>query len=946
MQSIIMRATLAGCLAVGMATGARAQISEGGTPPSFRYEQTLRSRSAAETLAVNFNPDDERLVSNWQESQGMAPRCVSKLIDVKMNPNNAGAWNTLPDGQTIWQLELQAKGAQALMLYYADFLIPEGGRLYLYNEDKSELLGAYTHATHPAGGRFATGFLSGDALTLEYVPGADGRQPQLEIEAVGYAFNLPTGHRTWRSGAQLRRNSDPCEVNVNCSEGDAWQNEKKGVCHIVQRVNGHGFICTGSLVNNTAQDLKPYILTATHCSQDASDVTATDEELLQWQFIFHKEYTGCDSYNSETTQTRSMVGCTRMAATPTHGGSDGLLLLLKQNIPTNYNVYYNGWDRSDRAPTSGVSLHHPQGDYMKISTYTTPPKTATFYGDGTLEGAPHAHWNAIFARTTNGHGVTEVGSSGAPLFDSNHRIVGTLTGGTSTCEKPEGSNLYSKFGYHWNKSSANSGRISTRFNEFLDPTGSNVEFLDGRYAGTIGTPTGLRAILSDGHVRLTWVAPTSGTPRIYYIYRNNKKIGESTAVTYTDATPVNGVNAYTVTAVYATDGESSGASTTIELTALKAPTGVKATPTTDGRVAVTWEAPTYEQSIYWGGARARNQVNVNGAGQTRPFYFGQRWEPADLAPIDRRTITSVRFTPTRDNTYEVYIAQGSRTYKQPITQSYTYGQTNTVKLNSPFFIDASQPLIVAIYVSRLSSSATNYPAVCDEGPAIDGKGDVYSYDARTWHHLHEGNDAASFNFNFFLSAIVNSLTGEKLCGTGQTDCRSLPISTASAATPILRRAVMTATDAERVPLRSMQPYAFPEVTGYAIYRDRAKVGTVSSTRFIDTEKLTRTVSYQVAAIYGNRESAPSAAVSFTPVANAEPDAAEPAIYPTLFSDRLTLRGAERVRRIEVFTADGRLLMKQDRPDTYLDTHTLPAGVCLIRLTLDDNSQRTLRGIKH
>ena len=126
-----------------MAWGAKAQISLGGTPPSFRYEQTLRSRAAAEKVAVNFSIADEKLVGSWRESEGLAPRCVSRLIDVKMNPQNAGAWTTLPDGQTIWQLEIEAEGAQALMLYYADFLIPEGGRLYLYNQDKSELLVAW-----------------------------------------------------------------------------------------------------------------------------------------------------------------------------------------------------------------------------------------------------------------------------------------------------------------------------------------------------------------------------------------------------------------------------------------------------------------------------------------------------------------------------------------------------------------------------------------------------------------------------------------------------------------------------------------------------------------------------------------------------------------------------------------------------------------------------------
>ena len=937
---MILRALLVGYLAAGMAVGAEAQMSEGGTPPSFRYEQTLRSRAAASMVAVNFNVNDEKLVDAWRESEGLAPQCVSKLIEVSMKPENAGVWSTLPDGQTIWQLELQAAGAQALMLYYADFLIPEGGRLYLYNRDKSELLGAYTHATNPGGGRFATGFISGDAVTLEYAPGADGRRPRLEIEAVGYGYNLPAGDRSWMQGTQLRRAANACEVNVNCSEGDAWQNEKKGVCHIVQRINGKGYICSGSLLNNTAQDLKPYILTATHCAQDASAVVATDADLQQWQFVFHMEYSGCRS-DGRTTQTQSMVGCTRVASTPTHGGSDGLLLLLKQSIPENYNVYYNGWDRSDRASASGVALHHPQGDYMKISTYTSPVSTATFYGEGNLEGAPHAHWNVIFARTANGHGVTEVGSSGAPLFDSNRRIVGSLTGGTSSCTKPDGSNLFGKLSYHWNKHTGDAE--TSHLDRYLDPTNSGAKVLDGRYHRTVDAPTGLQAVYSNGSVRLTWAAPASGSPRAYRVYRNQTHIGETTTTTYTDASPGRGTIVYTVTAVYAGGGESASASATIELTDLKAPTDVKVTATTDGRAAVLWNAPQYEQSIYWGGARAKYQVNMNNTGESRPFYFGQRWEPTDLAPINRRTITAVRFTPTRSNTYEVYIAQGSRVYTQPITQTFVYGQTNTVKLTTPFTIDGSQALTVAIYVSHLSAAASNYPAVCDEGPAIDGKGDIYSYDARTWHRLHEGNDAANFNYNFFLSAVVSSRTGLKEGG----DTRRAVLPYVVDATPHLR-SVEVETVSERAPLRSMQPYAFPEITGYTIYRDRAKLATVgpTPTRYTDPTKPTHTVNYQVAAVYGDRESVPSATVSFTPTANAEVDAAQPAIYPNPFGDQLHLKGSERIRCIEVFSPDGCLLLKQDNPGAAIDTHTLPTGVCLIRLTLEDNTQQTLRGIKH
>ena len=129
---------------------------------------------------------------------------------------------------------------------------------------------------------------------------------------------------------------------------------------------------------------------------------------------------------------------------------------------------------------------------------------------------------------------------------------------------------------------------------------------------------------------------------------------------------------------------------------------------------------------------------------------------------------------------------------------------------------------------------------------------------------------------------------------------------------------------ERATLRSMQPYAFPEVTGYTIYRDRAKLATVGTTptRYTDPSTLTRTVNYQVAAVYGRSESEPSAVVSFTPTANAEVDAAEPAIYPNPFGDHLTLRAAERVSRIEIFGADGRRGCLPDSPhaERQLATH--------------------------
>lgn len=419
-----------------------AQTGEGGLPPSFRYPVATRSGGAGyEEIPVTFHVEDLKRVDEWQAAGG-TPTAVGALIDVALSPRSAGEWYTLPGGEKIWQLTLQAKGAIALMLYYSDFYIPEGGKLFLYDTGKTQVLGAYTHNTHPAGGRFATEFVAGDEVTLEYVAAAADSSFRLEIEAVGYGYN----HLSAGNGTVSLRASGACEIDINCDEGDVWQKQKKGVCHTVQRIGSKNFICTGVLLNNTAQDLKPYILTAQHCAVDG-DNEATSENLEQWVFYFNYERNGCGSQDG-IAPAKTMTGCRRMALSETDGGSDGLLVMLTKSIPENYDVFYNGWDRREAPAQSGAGLHNPAGDYMKISTFHNPAMSYTFRGDNSLQGDTNAHWNIIFEETANGHGVTEKGSSGSPLFNENQLVVGSLTGGSSSCTEPDGLNLYGKLSYH------------------------------------------------------------------------------------------------------------------------------------------------------------------------------------------------------------------------------------------------------------------------------------------------------------------------------------------------------------------------------------------------------------------------------------------------------------------------------------------------------------------
>ncbi len=484
---------LTGAFALFYLFRVNAQISEGGMPPSFYY-QGFSTKSYTETInqiPIKFNVEDMKLVDAWQVSEG-APLKIATILDVNYSMENSGEWKTLPDGEQIWQLQIAAEGAIALMFYYKNFYIPEGGKLFIYNEDKSQILGAYTNETNPEGGRFATEFIEGDRVTFEYLAVEGGDKPSIEIEEVGYGYN----HLYITKRPSLRSESAFCEVNINCEEGEEWQDEKAGVCKILQRIGDYTYQCSGSLVNNTAQDFKPYILSATHCLS-SSTTTASEEDMKQWVFYFHYETNSCTNPLDVKTA-KTMVGCKKIVDTPTaNGGSDGLLLLLNNKIPADYKVYYNGWNISNTPALSGVSIHHPKGDYKKISTFDTPVKHTTW--KNTSKSIESTHWNATFSPTSNGFGVTEGGSSGSPIFNQNKLIIGTLTGGNSSCNNSTGTNVYGKMYSHWN---SNDTDKTKRMDVWLDPLNSGAITLKGRYDDNSGNATG-NAFVENESIRIT-----------------------------------------------------------------------------------------------------------------------------------------------------------------------------------------------------------------------------------------------------------------------------------------------------------------------------------------------------------------------------------------------------------------------------------------------------------
>jgi len=92
-----------------------------------------------------------------------------------------------------------------------------------------------------------------------------------------------------------------------------------------------------------------------------------------------------------------------------------------------------------------VGIHHPWGDVMKISIEDDPATAvAPFFIPP--PNPPLNHWEVFFD-----DGITEPGSSGSPLFDQDHRVVGQLTGNNDAaagCNEPDA--IYGMLSVSWN----------------------------------------------------------------------------------------------------------------------------------------------------------------------------------------------------------------------------------------------------------------------------------------------------------------------------------------------------------------------------------------------------------------------------------------------------------------------------------------------------------------
>ena len=410
---------------------------------------------------------------------------VSVPVLVDLNLQNSGKWSIDQSGYRRWNLTIEASNsAFALAALLDTFSLSDGAVLSVFIENNDFPSSRYI-GTEGKIEKKLLGFFSSNKIRLELI-----EPPLAKIKSVIHIFRMDIGYKPVfeKIGSNVSKGnsetlgfgaSEACHTNIICPEGDIIQKEKNGICRIYVVVKeGIGF-CTGNLVNNTKKDGKPLVLSAFHCQDGYTPMYDF------WRFDFNYQSQTCNQPAAEPVFSY-IQGAKLLAA---RLENDFILFELSGSIPSSFNPYFLGWNRSAIGPQKSKMAHHPKGDIKKISISNRPAPvfTSTIKWDNNRISPANHHFLVQYT-----FGSFEVGSSGCALLNESNQLTGLLHGGSANCTVSSG--YFSRFSLSWE----GGGTPSTRLKDWLDPILSDsmqIIGLDnpvvekGKIAGVIYTET-------------------------------------------------------------------------------------------------------------------------------------------------------------------------------------------------------------------------------------------------------------------------------------------------------------------------------------------------------------------------------------------------------------------------------------------------------------------------
>ncbi len=431
-------------------TQSNSQISYGGYPHSKRLLMNNENVPVIEMPTF----DDSGLKSI--NASLYKSKVFAKAFDVEINPTNSGLWTINDDGTKTWRVAIKSKNAKSLLFSFSPFYLPDNAKLFIYNNDYSKILGAYTSKNNSKYKALSVEPVSGEMAYIELLV------PEKFIDIVELTLkNVGHGLLDFNDSPEKNfLNIGDCHPDANCFLDPDWENVKNATFFYIyynykEKVYKY---CNGTLINNTRQDGHPYFLSANHCIWDDSTANTVVA-------FFNYETRYCNG--PELPKSKTISGAKIVA---TINKLDYSLSEFESSLPILYKPYMAGWDRITDNPENVICIHHPADElriYPKMVANDLDQLEVTTFSN---EYDKNSHY--LIKRWDIG--TTESGSSGSAIFDQNKRIVGDLTGGPAECEYPV-NDYFTRFSVSWDSYPEKENQLKY----WLDPVSTGVGTLDG-----------------------------------------------------------------------------------------------------------------------------------------------------------------------------------------------------------------------------------------------------------------------------------------------------------------------------------------------------------------------------------------------------------------------------------------------------------------------------------
>ena len=361
--------------------------------------------TAVDTIHVDLNP----LI----DSAARSPEQFAVNIRRAVSTATQGAWKQKGTLST-WVYTVQIPTAISVSFHAPAATLPPSAVLTVSTDHHAV---KYSSRNVSRGGLWGRP-LPGDTVTFTLsVASSETSRLRFQIDS------FQAGYRSLGGGipdhphyAELKRAAaaaSSCTENYSCHVTA----ENSGPSHAtVALVIGNLYECTGTLVNNTASDGKPYILTARHCEN--GQLGGGDPDAAATISVYWDALTPCGTplFSLYDEITPSQSGATTALE------QQDLWLIQLDAPPVTSDAYYAGWDASGTAFSGGYTIHHALGEDQQ---YVEWGGTDVF--EQLTAATLSISYDSTFWGVVNSVGNIGAGGSGSALFSPADQVAGTAS---------------------------------------------------------------------------------------------------------------------------------------------------------------------------------------------------------------------------------------------------------------------------------------------------------------------------------------------------------------------------------------------------------------------------------------------------------------------------------------------------------------------------------------